>query len=146
LDARIIVFQCPPSFEPSSENKGNVKKFFSKIKRGKHILAWEPRGRWQKGDIEPLCRDLDLIHVVDPFKSEQTYGEISYYRLHGKGGYRYKYTEDDLGYLRGLVGQGFSLADETPKGRPTSKQKTVYFMFNNVYMFEDALSLKRLVC
>ncbi|HUW23147.1 MAG TPA: DUF72 domain-containing protein, partial [bacterium] len=33
LEAKIVIFQMPPSFQPTVENKRNMKKFFRKIKR-----------------------------------------------------------------------------------------------------------------
>jgi uncharacterized protein YecE (DUF72 family) len=129
LNARIIVFQCPASFEPTGENKRNLKKFFSVVKRGNFIFAWEPRGKWSEKEIESICRELDLVHTVDPFKSKSTYGKIYYYRLHGISGYKYKYTKEDLNKLRDL-----------------SKEKIdTYFMFNNISMYEDALEFMNLL-
>ncbi len=129
LSVKVIIFQCPASFEPDQENRKNLKLFFSHIKRGEHILAWEPRGKWLPQDIESICRELDLVHVVDPFISGQTYGGILYYRLHGKDGYRYRYTLDELQRLKGCL----------------RKEKTCYVMFNNAYMFENATEFKALV-
>jgi uncharacterized protein YecE (DUF72 family) len=129
LAAKVIVFQCPASFVPDQENMKNLKQFFSRIKRGAHILAWEPRGKWLPRDIEYSCRDLDLVHVVDPIASPQTYGNISYYRLHGRNGYRYKYTRDDLELLKELV----------------QEKKDCYIMFNNMHMLEDAAAFNELV-
>ena len=80
-------------------------------------------------DIEFICRELDLVHVVDPFVSPQTYGDIGYYRLHGRNGYRYKYTADDLALL---------------KDRAREK-KDCYVLFNNVHMYEDAAAFNELV-
>lgn len=128
LHAGIIVFQCPASFQPSTENIGNMKQFFTRIKRGERVLAWEPRGEWDASEIKALCRGLNLTHIVDPFKSKSLHGEAKYYRLHGIEGYRYRYTEEDLMKLVRL----------------TDKEKKNCFMFNNVYMFENALELKNL--
>ncbi|MEW6214692.1 MAG: DUF72 domain-containing protein [Nitrospirota bacterium] len=123
LKARAVVFQCPASFKPTGGNKQNLKRFFSSIERKDFYLVWEPRGPWQKEEIKALCEDLGLIHCVDPFKEESLYGEIAYFRLHGKDGYRYQYTDEELKALMAKVRQ----------------RKTLnYVMFNNVYMFEDA--------
>ena len=129
LAAKVIVFQCPASFAPDSENMKNLMRFFSRIERGTHILAWEPRGKWLPSDIELICRELDLVHVVDPFMSPQTNGDISYYRLHGRSGYRYKYTVDDLEWLKELA----------------REKQDCYVMFNNVHMYEDAAAFNELV-
>lgn len=128
LRAKVIVFQCPVSFIPSEENKKNMKRFFKNIKRHDFILAWEPRGGWPEQDILALCKELDLVHVVDPFKDRALYGGIVYYRLHGIEGLRYKYTDEDLKRLLSLC----------------PEDRTSYVMFNNVFMFEDALRFKGL--
>jgi len=147
LNAKIIVFQCPASFQPTSENKKNLERFFKTIKRKEYLLVWEPRGKWERKEISTLCRKLYLLPCLDPFKSEippfdrlrvvseaepPKTGEkpfprkMGYFRLHGKTGYRYEYTDSDLKELEAQA-KGFD---------------SVYFMFNNVYMFEDALRFK----
>jgi len=129
LEARIVVFQMPPSFQPTLENRKNMKRFFKKIKRQGLRLVWEPRGKWDSKEIRNLCSELGLIHCVDPFKAEAVSGEFSYFRLHGIGGYGYKYTGGDLKKL---------------KAKCEGKGET-YCMFNNVHMFEDAVRFKRMV-
>lgn len=66
LTAPIVLFQCPPSFEPTDEHKENVRAFFGEIERGDFIFAWEPRGEWQDTEIAQLGDDLGLVHCVDP--------------------------------------------------------------------------------
>ena len=122
LKARIVLFQSPASFKPTPENKKNIKKFFTTIDRKDYIFVWEPRGKWEEKEIEELCKELDLIHGVDPFKNKPLYGKLRYFRLHGKDGYKYKYSEEDFKQLTKLI----------------EKDIETYIMFNNVYMFEDA--------
>ena len=128
LKARIILFQTPASFKPLPESIENIRTFFSSIDRDEFILLWEPRGPWKEETIKELCRDLNLVHCVDPFKALSLHGRLKYYRLHGKSGYKYRYTEEDLKWLSTLVGK-----------------ETAYFMFNNVNMFEDARRFKGLL-
>ncbi|MCF6156919.1 MAG: DUF72 domain-containing protein [Candidatus Brocadia sp.] len=126
LHAKVIVFQCPASFEPTAENKSNLKRFFFSMKTDTYIFAWEPRGKWDEKEIEILCQELNLIHCVDPFKSKPIFGSICYYRLHGIGGYRYKYTQEDMNTLKNFM-----------------KEKiNIYVMFNNISMYNDALTFK----
>ncbi len=129
LEAKIVIFQMPPSFLPTIENKRNMKKFFRKIKRRGLLLVWEPRGDWEGKEIRSLCSQLGLVHCVDPFKAEALCGELVYFRLHGIGGYRYRYTDRDLKKLKVKC----------------EEKKELYFMFNNVYMFEDATRFKEMV-
>jgi len=129
LEAKIIVFQCPPAFTPSEEHKSNLRNFFKKIRRDDFVFAWEPRGGWKPDEIRSLCAELDLVHCVDPFKSEATWGEIRYFRLHGVTGYRYQFSDEDLKRLRTLC-----------EGRGD-----VYCLFNNALMLEDARRFLKLL-
>lgn len=128
LKARVIIFQCPAKFAPTSENVQNLKKFFRSIQRRDYAFAWEPRGMWDPPKIKDLCEELHLIHCVDPFKSKPLHGEFRYFRLHGKDGYRYRYTDKDLLELK----------------EKWIQQGHIYFMFNNVFMWEDAQRFKEL--
>jgi uncharacterized protein YecE (DUF72 family) len=127
LQARVVVFQCPSSFKPTPQHVANLRAFFQRIDRGTLLLAWEPRGPWPPELTRSLCEELRLIHCVDPFVAEAVYGSPRYFRLHGRGGYRYRYTDDDLRTLLRLC------AGET------------YVLFNNLSMWEDALRFRALL-
>jgi len=121
LKAKVIVFQSPAAFQPTDENKDNLRRFFDRIRDPNFIYVWEPRGKWRPNEIRKLCEELGVVDCVDPFKRQKTVGEITYYRLHGKGGYRYQYTDEELTTLKTWLKKGVN-----------------YVMFNNVYMREDA--------
>ncbi len=123
LKSRIVVFQSPASFTPTDENKRNMRSFFNAIDRGNFVFVWEPRGEWKDIEIEQICEQLDLIEAVDPFLRETAFGQMNYFRLHGKGGYRYRFTNQDLVQLR----------------KRCKEKELTYCMFNNVFMYEDAL-------
>ncbi len=128
LDARVIVFQCPKSFLPTRENVRNLSRFFRAIDGDGRTLAWEPRGDdWEPKLVRELCAEHSLIHCVDPLESEPAYGDALYWRLHGRGSYRYKYTDQDLAELRARL-----LAHAHVPG-PN------YVMFNNMTSRQDAL-------
>ncbi len=129
LKATIIVFQCPPNFTPTEENLKNMRQFFTSVDRENFIFAWEPRGNWPKNLVKQLCDELNLIHVVDPFKDETISETIKYYRLHGIKGYNYQYTDEDLLRLIEFCSQG----------------DKIYCLFNNVNMRNDALRFKELL-
>jgi uncharacterized protein YecE (DUF72 family) len=124
LQAKYVVFQCPASFHPSAENKRNLETFFNKVNRGNLRLIWEPRGPWTRGEVRNLCRELDLIHGVDPFKADPQWGQVRYFRLHGITGYRYRFSGKDLEKLQ-----------EKCRG-------LTYCFFNNVNMWADALAFQ----
>jgi uncharacterized protein YecE (DUF72 family) len=123
LAARIVVFQCPKSFDPNPEHVENLRRFFSLTRKDAEdlILGWEPRGEWGDAAVKALCDELGLVHVVDPFARKGLTSGLRYYRLHGIDGYRYRYTDADLESLAAWC------RDET------------YAMFNNLAMAEDAV-------
>src|SRR4051812_33659950 len=52
LDAQVILFQCPKSFLPTSENLINCAAFFSSVNKEPFRLAFEPRGdAWTEGIV-----------------------------------------------------------------------------------------------
>lgn len=129
LSARLILFQCPARFGPSEENLLRLRRFFGQIKRHEFLFAWEPRGAWPPELVAGLCRELDLIPALDPFSTAPYPGPLAYFRLHGKGGYRYTYTDQDLTELKAIV----------------SGYQEVYLFFNNLSMWPDACRLVELM-
>ena len=127
LRATVAVFQSPASFTPTAAHIANLRRFFDRAERGELRFAWEPRGAWPPEQVQALCRALDLIHCVDPFAQPARYGTPRYYRLHGRTGYRYRYTDGDLRQLAAWC-----------RG-PT------YVLFNNLPMWDDARRFARLM-
>lgn len=123
LKAKIILFQSPPSFKQEKNNIENMRNFFSSIPRG-FVFAWELRGKWDEKTVKEICEELRLVHCVDPFKNKQVYGDFGYFRLHGIGGYRHRYSDKELKKLTQIC------------------KRNDYVFFNNVYMYEDALRFK----
>jgi uncharacterized protein YecE (DUF72 family) len=129
LQAVLVLFQCPASFRPTRENVANLEKFFERAKRGRFHMGWEPRGDWDAELIGRLCRDLDLIHVVDPFQSAPAIpAKLRYYRLHGLAGARHRYSHEQLRQLQQFC------AGRTP----------TYCLFNNLGMIKDAERFARM--
>lgn len=131
LKTKIILFQCPPNFQPSRENIENMKQFFSSIKGFRFV--WEPRGNWKNEQIKLLCEELNLIHCVDPFGKEPVTKDFTYFRLHGappgKEMYKYQYSKNDLQYLASKC----------------KNHNECYCLFNNITMYEDALQFKEML-
>jgi len=130
LDAKIVVFQTPPSFNPSPKNIDNMKRFFKEIDKGGLLLAWEPRGEWleKKSITKSLLEKLELIHVVDPFWDQPLTTGVYYFRLHGLGrryNYGYEYSLADLKRLKTII-EGLRDAEE------------IYVLFNNKKMLDSA--------
>ncbi len=140
LGARICVIQSPPNFKCTAENIENMRKFLSKIDRGKFALAWEPRGDWKEHprETEKICEELELIHVVDLMRREPlSKHPIAYIRLHGLNpreyDYNYEYSLDELTQLA-------AKAKKLDK-----KHREVYIMFNNFQMYKNAAQLMKIL-
>ena len=86
-------------------------------------MGWEPRGAWKPEQIATLCRELDLVHVVDPFQTPPALaGKVQYFRLHGRTGAHHQYADAELAQLQQFCRQA-----------PVS-----YCFFNNAGMVRDA--------
>lgn len=130
LEAKTILFQCPASFKPYEENLENLENFFSSIKRGKLNFAFEPRGEaWTDEIIKDVCERFDLAHTVDPFEKITLTPDKIYYRLHGRGGWRYEYEPEELEDLAAML----------------TTKKPAYVFFNNIRMNEDALNFQTIL-
>ena len=79
--------------------------------------------------MSKICHDLDLWHVVDPFVARTVTPEKCYYRLHGIGGWRYRYEDSELDELVSLL----------------PEDELSYVFFNNNVMTEDAIRFKKIV-
>jgi uncharacterized protein YecE (DUF72 family) len=125
LRATAILFQCPASFRPSEDNVDQLRTFFETIDRPSDVrLLWEPRGPWPSAVIAELCRDLSLIHVVDPFVATTVTPQQTYFRLHGISGARHVYTDDELEKLALML--------------PERPRLPAYVLFNNLPRVGDA--------
>lgn len=130
LRATWVIFQCPASFRPTEANVRNLRWFFQWAGRDELRFGWEPRGAaWTSPLVSELCRELELVHVVDPFLGPSAHGRPLYYRLHGIGGYEYRYSDEELRQLLAWC----------PAETGTS------CLFNNTNMLEDALRFLRLL-
>lgn len=137
LGTKTVVFQTPPSFNPSPRNISNMKRFFKEIDRGGARLAWEPRGEWlEKNRVtKNILERLELIHVVDPFWDQPLTTGVYYFRLHGlrkRYNYSYEYSLEDLKRLKTLI-EGLEDAEE------------VYVLFNNVKMYDSAELFSKII-
>ena len=104
LRATAILLQCPRSFRPTDESIARLRAFCREVERPDGVrLLWEPRGPWPADVVADLCRELGLVHVVDPFVTETTTPDEPYFRLHGVTGARHVYTDDELRTLRSML-------------------------------------------
>lgn len=92
------------------------------------------RDAWTRTLVRDQCRELGLVHVVDPFQQRPVHGTPRYFRMHGHGdvsaprGYSHEYNDHELRDLW---------------GRCTARM--TYCLFNNVSMRQDAEHFRDLV-
>lgn len=123
LRAGLVLFQSPASFTPTKENLARFRQFFEHAKRGRLPLGWEPRGAWEPATISALCRELDLVHVTDPFHAlPAATRPLQYFRLHGVTGARHRYSAAELRQLRDWC----------------ARSRTTYCVFNHQARAPDA--------
>jgi len=129
VGAKKILFQSPKSFDPSETHIEDLKRFFKRIKRNSFTFVWEPRGEWGCKRVKKVCEENDVIPCLDPYGDPLPQENLIYIRLHGKTGYRYTHSEDDLKEL-------------FERMKPDQE---AYVVFNNMTMYEDAQRLKVLL-
>lgn len=131
LHATAILFQCPASFRATEANLDAMRTFFGRIERPSGVmLLWEPRGAWPDETVASVCRQLGLIHAVDPFVRPSLTPEVAYWRLHGNGSHYASYSDEELHELRQRI--------------PTSTAGVTYAMFNNIPRVRDEERFGRL--
>jgi uncharacterized protein YecE (DUF72 family) len=94
-------------------------------------MLWEPRGEWPAELVATLCRELDLVHVVDPFVSTTVTPEQTYFRLHGTTGARHVYSDAELVQLADML--------------PAAPSHPPYVLFNNLPRVDDARRFREIL-
>ncbi len=112
-----------------------MRRFFERIERPESRLLWEPRGpAWvrKRSLAVALCRDHQLVRVIDPFVTAPEHGNPAYYRLHGISGPRHSYSDAELRQPRVILAR---VESDAP----------AYVMFNNLPRVANAKSFLRLI-
>jgi uncharacterized protein YecE (DUF72 family) len=131
LRATAILFQCPASFRATDENIAAMRHFFTHIKRPEGVrLLWEPRGPWSDELVVTLCRELELVHAVDPFIRPSLTPELLYWRLHGNRSHYANYTDEELLQIWEWL--------------PTDGKTEAYVLFNNIPRVKDIKRFREL--
>lgn len=140
LQASICVLQTAGKFNCTEENEQNMRQFLNQIDREGLEVAWEPRGDWNQHleKVKDICDSLNLIHIVDLMRREPVSSHsTAYIRLHGLNpkeyNYNYEYSEKELQ----------ELAEKLRKLE--KKHPTIYCLFNNFAMFENAPRLMEIL-
>jgi len=143
LESKIIVFQTPGRFKPL--NPLEIAEFFNTVIDKGFIPIWEIRGSTleYKSEVRSIVEHTrklvlatDILRALPPV---EYLAPIIYTRLHGLGGgivnYRYKYTMEDLERLLNVLISYMR----------SENKNTAYVMFNNIYMYTDAMTLKSMI-
>jgi uncharacterized protein YecE (DUF72 family) len=87
LAAEVLLVRTPTSFTPTAANREALARFVASVETNAR-LAWEPLGLWQRGEIERVSEELDLIPCIDPIQHKEplTRDGVAYYRVRGLGG------------------------------------------------------------
>ena len=132
LGATAILFQCPASFQPTDDNVRAIRSFLTRIDRPSNVrLLWEPRGKWPNEIVAALCRELGLIHAVDPFVRPSLTPELLYWRLHGNKSHYARYSDDEL---RQII-----------EWLPDDSAIEAYVLFNNIPRVKDVRRFEELI-
>ncbi|GIW44524.1 MAG: hypothetical protein KatS3mg077_1806 [Candidatus Binatia bacterium] len=133
LEAPIVLIQTPARFEPEPENLRRLRAFAGWEKHPEVRIAFEPRGpKWTAERTDALCRELGWLRAGDPFvlpPPDAAGQPEAYFRLHGRSGYRYEFSEDDLRHVAHWA-RAYAMA---------------WVFFNNVAMWNDARRFRSLL-
>ncbi|MBI5200454.1 MAG: DUF72 domain-containing protein [Elusimicrobia bacterium] len=101
LDASFVVFETPATFYPQADHLRYFYEFIKRADRGGALFAWQPARGWERDLIGRVCRDLKLVHAVDPLVASPAAGTVNYFRLRGgapgrKPSRGHRYTDAEL--------------------------------------------------
>jgi uncharacterized protein YecE (DUF72 family) len=109
-----------------------MRQFLTTIERPPDVrFLWEPRGAWPDALVTSLCRELELVHAVDPFIRPSLTPELLYWRLHGNRSHYANYTDDELRQIIAWL--------------PRDPGVDAYVMFNNVPRVADVKRFRELL-
>ena len=132
LRATAILFQCPASFKATDANVAAMRSFFAEIERPAGVrLLWEPRGPWPDDLTLSLCRELGLVHAVDPFVRPSLTTELLYWRLHGNKSHYARYSDDELRQIIAWL--------------PADPAIEAYVLFNNIPRTKDVKRFREIL-
>jgi len=138
LQAFILHFQFPPSFEVTRQVVDNWKNFFSSVKKERGLsFAIEVRNPnvASANYMQSFFKDYDIVPTSDASKNEvrsSNRSKILYSRVFGLGDHtKWSFSTGELEELK-----------ERVEKVPATKR---YITFHNITMYEDAARLKNLI-
>jgi len=138
LEAFVLHFQFPPSFEVSRQVVDNWKNFFSSARKERGLnLAIEVRNPSAANSnyLQSFFKDSDIVQTSDASKNEvrsSSRSKILYSRVFGLGDHtKWSFSTSELVSLK-----------ERVEKVPAAKR---YVTFHNITMYEDGARLKNLI-
>lgn len=132
LKSKIVTLQLPSSFSDSRKNIEKTLNFLENFETKKVIIALELRGWRNENKLKIFERFDNVIDITDINISEPVLiKDILYTRLHGKYEknkpvYTYDYSKQELLNIKNKILEFSSI-------------KEAYVLFNNSYMYKNAL-------
>ena len=138
LNAKILHFQFPPSFEITETTISNWRNFFRSTNNHTVNIAFEIRNKEtlsdQRKKLESFYNDYDIIPTVDASKPDEepkssSDSKILYTRVFGLGDHtKWSFDSEELVRLKERV-------EKTPARKR-------YVTFHNLTMYEDASRMR----
>ncbi len=109
LRAAFVVFEPPPVFYPQADHLRYFYTFLKAADRAGALFAWQPARGWEKDLVGRICKDLGLVHVVDPLVASPVAGTVNYFRLRGAAPGRkpsrgHRYSDAELKEVLAMAG------------------------------------------
>ena len=121
LDAKLIVFETPVSFQPGPDRLRDMYRFFKILARGRFACVWHPRGAsWAGTLVDRVCADLGLIRAFDPLRD----------RAPERGAFRYLRPQGPR--VGALSVDNLATIREAARGKPS------YLVLSHRDAFRDA--------
>jgi len=138
LQAFVLHFQFPPSFEVTTQIVQGWRSFFSSVKKEaglKYSIEVRNRNSLKNSLLQSFLMEYDIIPTSDPSRDKiqiSAYSKIQYSRVLGLGDHtKWSFSTGELVQLKEKV-------SKTPATRR-------YVTFHNITMYEDGARLKQML-
>src|SRR5690606_19832273 len=86
LSARFLVISTAADLTPGQRDRDRLSELFARIPRpGRRMLVWDPKGLWEREEIERVAEREGVLAAFDPLEDETPDGDIVYARLRTVG-------------------------------------------------------------
>src|SRR5690606_7369207 len=86
LRVRSLVIPTAADLTPGQRDRDRLSAFFARIPRpDDRTLVWDPKGLWEREDIEDIAEREGILAAFDPLEDEAPPGDVLYARLRTVG-------------------------------------------------------------